>query len=47
MTKTMLAYEIIKIAVNHKDTIEFLQARYNHDEQYRVIPIRKDGKTFY
>lgn len=47
MTKTMLAYEIIKMAVNHTDIIEHLQRRYNQDEQYRVVPVRKDGKTFY
>jgi hypothetical protein len=47
MTKTMLAYEIIKLSVNHVNIIEFLQNRYNNDEQYRVVPIQKDGKIDY
>lgn len=47
MTKTMLAYEILKIVVNHTDFIEFLQDKYNKDDQYRIVPIRKDGKTIY
>ncbi|MCU9601745.1 hypothetical protein [Pallidibacillus thermolactis] len=47
MTKTMLAYEIIKLAVNHVDIIDFFQDRYNQDERYRIIPVRKDGKTYY
>lgn len=47
MSKTMMAYEIIKIVVNHTDFIDFLQDKYNKDDQYRVIPVRKDGKTFY
>ncbi|MBM7650533.1 nuclear transport factor 2 (NTF2) superfamily protein [Bacillus ectoiniformans] len=47
MTKTMMAYEIIKIVVNHTDFIDWLQDKYNKEQQYRVVPIRKDGKTFY
>lgn len=47
MTKTMLAYEIIKMAVNHTDIIDFFQTRYNQDKQYRVVPVRQDGKTHY
>jgi len=47
MTKTMLAYEIIKLAVNHTDIIEHLQARYNKDDQYRIVPIRQDGRIHY
>lgn len=47
MTKTMMAYEIIRIVVNHTDFIDFLQTRYNRDEQYRVVPIRQNGKTHY
>jgi len=47
MTKTMMAYEIIRMAVNHTDIIDFLQTRYNQEEQYRVIPVRQDGKTYY
>lgn len=47
MTKTMMAYEIIKIVVNHTDFIDFLQEKYNKDDQYRIVPIRQDGKTYY
>ncbi|MEC1789517.1 hypothetical protein [Schinkia azotoformans] len=47
MTKTMLAAEIIRIVVNHTDFIEWFQDKYNKDEKYRVVPIRKNGKTFY
>jgi len=47
MTKTMMAYELIKIVVNHPDFINFLQKRYNQDDQYRVVPIRQNGKTHY
>lgn len=47
MTKTMLSAEIIKLVVNHIEFIDFLQKKYNHQEQYRVIPVRQDGKTYY
>lgn len=47
MTKTMLASEIIKFAVNNVEIVNFLQAKYNQDDNYRVIPIRNEGKTFY
>lgn len=47
MTKTMMAYEIIRLAVNHTDIVDFFQDKYNQDEQYRVIPIRENNKTFY
>lgn len=47
MTKTMMAYEIIKLAVNHPDIVEFLQEKYNQDDQYRVVPVRKDSRTYY
>jgi len=47
MTKTQLSYEIIKMAVNHTDIIEFMQNRYNQDEQYRVIPVKENGKVYY
>ncbi len=47
MTKTMLSAEIMKLVVNHIDFIDFLQKKYNKQEQYRVIPVRKDGKTYY
>ncbi|TXC75651.1 hypothetical protein FS935_23090 [Metabacillus litoralis] len=47
MTKTMLSAEIIKVVVNHIEFIDFLQKKYNKQEQYRVIPVRQDGKTYY
>ncbi len=47
MTKTMLSAEIIELVVNHIDFIEFLQKKYNTQEQYRVIPVRKGGKIYY
>jgi len=47
MTKTMLSAEIIKIVVNHVEFIEWFQGKYNKNEQYKVFPIRKDGKTYY
>jgi len=47
MTKTMLAYEIIKMAVNHTDIIEHLQERYNKDDQYRIVPIKENGRIQY
>jgi len=47
MTKTMMAYEIIKLAVNHSDIIEFLQNKYNKDEQYRIVPIKENGRIHY
>lgn len=47
MTKTMMAYDIIKLAVNHPDIVDFLQDKYNQDDQYRVVPVRKNGRTYY
>lgn len=47
MTKTMMAYEMIRIVVNHPDFINFLQTRYNQDDQYRVVPIKQNGKIHY
>lgn len=47
MTKTMLAAEILKMAVNHYDIINFYQDRFNVNEQYRVIPIKQGDKIIY
>lgn len=47
MTKTMLAADILKMALNHMDIIEFYQKKYNKSDQYRVIPVKQDGKITY
>lgn len=47
MTKTMLAAELLKMCVNHLDIIEFYQKKYNKNDQYRVIPVKRDGKVLY
>jgi hypothetical protein len=47
MTKTMLAAELLKMCVNHLDIIDFYQKTYNKNDQYRVIPIKVDGKVNY
>lgn len=47
MTKTMMAAELIKMCVNHLDIIEFYQKKYNKCDQYRVIPVKQDGKITY
>jgi hypothetical protein len=47
MTKTMLAAELLKMCVNHLDIIEFYQKKYNKSDQYRVIPVKQDGKIIY
>lgn len=47
MTKTMLAAELLKMCVNHLDIIDFYQKTYNKNDQYRVIPIKVDGKVKY
>ncbi|MDT9027475.1 hypothetical protein [Rossellomorea yichunensis] len=47
MTKTMLAAELLKMCVNHLDIIDFYQKNYNKNDQYRVIPVKKDGKVLY
>lgn len=47
MTKTMLAAELIKMCVNHTDIINFFQDRYNTEPEYRVIPVKVNGKVQY
>lgn len=47
MTKTMMAAELIKMCVNHLDIIEFYQKKYNKSDQYRIIPVKQDGKITY
>ena len=46
-TKTKLASEMVNMCVNHLDIIDFYQKKYNKDDNYRVIPIKQDGKTVY
>lgn len=47
MTKTMMAAELIKMCVNHPDIINFYQDQYNTEIEYRVVPIRENGKVKY
>ena len=47
MTKTMLAAELIKMCVNHTDIINFFQDKYNIETEYRVIPVKINGKINY
>jgi hypothetical protein len=47
MTKTMLASEIIKLCVNHTEFIKFFQDKYNTEPDYRVIPVKVNGKVTY
>lgn len=47
ITKTQLAAEIIKLAVNHPDIIHWFQNKYNADE-FRIIIIHNpDGSIEY
>lgn len=45
MTKTMLAAEIIELCVNHTEFIKFFQDKYNTEPDYRVIPVKVNGKV--
>ena len=47
MTKTMLAAELIQMCVNHTDIINFFQDKYNTESEYRVVPIKTNGKVNY
>lgn len=47
LTKTGLAEEIIKIAVNNPSLIEHIQKIYNASDEFRVIPIVTNGKVHY
>ncbi|KAA6446899.1 hypothetical protein [Bacillus swezeyi] len=47
MTKTMLAAEIIEMAVNNESVIEWFQKKYNVDDVYRIIPVNINGKIYY
>ncbi|WP_026801500.1 hypothetical protein [Pontibacillus halophilus] len=45
--KTTLASEIIKMAVNHLDIIDYYQTKYCTNDKYRVVPIRQNGEIHY
>ncbi|MEE6209004.1 hypothetical protein U3A55_02380 [Salarchaeum sp. III] len=47
MTKTQLSADIIKLALNHPDIIKWYQDKYNQEDQYRVVPIKHEGKIHY
>ncbi|QAT68075.1 hypothetical protein EQZ20_24700 (plasmid) [Bacillus glycinifermentans] len=47
MTKTMLAAEIIEMAVNNESVIDWFQKKYNVDDAYRIIPVKIQGKIHY
>ncbi|OJT66836.1 hypothetical protein [Bacillus licheniformis] len=47
MTKTMLAAEIIEMAVNNESVIDWFQKKYNTDDDYRIIPVKIQGKIHY
>lgn len=47
MTKTALAEEIVRMAVNHVDIIDYFQNKYNQEAKYLVKPTKKDGKLVY
>lgn len=46
-TKTMLAAEIITMALNHPDIVEYFQDKYNTESQYRVVPVKHQGRIYY
>ncbi|MEC1757354.1 hypothetical protein [Schinkia azotoformans] len=45
--KSTMAYEFLKFCVNHEQIIEIFQNRYNENPQYKVVPIKQNGKIFY
>lgn len=47
MTKTMLAAKIIEMAVNNESVIDWFQKKYNTDDDYRIIPVKIQGKIHY
>jgi len=47
MSKTALAEDLLRMCLNHTDIIEWYQEQHNTEDEYRVIPIKKDGKVFY
>ena len=47
MSKTALAEDLIRMCVNHTDIIEWYQKQHNTEDEYRIIPILKDGKVYY
>lgn len=47
MSKTALAEDILRMALNHTEIIAWYQDQYNKNDQYRVIPIKENGKVYY
>lgn len=47
MTKTMLAAEIIEMALNNESVINWFQSKYNTNDNYRVIPVKIQGRIMY
>lgn len=46
-TKTKLAEELIRMAVNHPDIITHYQDLYNTDDAFRIRLILQDDKVIY
>ncbi|GMA66269.1 hypothetical protein GCM10025859_67600 [Alicyclobacillus fastidiosus] len=46
MTKTALAEEILRLAVNSVSIISYLQEEHDADE-FRVIPVNENGRLVY
>jgi hypothetical protein len=47
MSKTALAEDFIRMCVNHEDIIDWYQNRFNTEDEYRIVIIKKDGKVYY
>lgn len=47
MTKTKLAYEIIKTALDHPDFVSHFQKVYNKDSKYLVRIVKENGIEYY
>jgi hypothetical protein len=48
ISKTQLAAEIIRMAVNHTDIIHWFQKKHKGPDEFRVIPVRhSDGRVEY
>uniref|UniRef100_UPI0034A0B180 hypothetical protein n=2 Tax=Bacillus TaxID=1386 RepID=UPI0034A0B180 len=47
MTKTQLAAEILKMALNNESVIDWYQKKYNKDDSYRIILARINGELHY
>lgn len=47
LSKTKMAEEIVKLAVNNPSIIDHLQGRFQASDTFRIIPILKDGKVYF